>query len=86
MNYNQVHRITAFLCGMIIAVVALGAPSFTINAPAHTTVGSKFAVTFRLRDGEGTGLKVLCHTLTQTSSLERSDEPLYSASQLADWP
>ncbi len=58
MNYNQVHRITAFLCGMIIAVVALGAPSFTINAPAHTTVGSKFAVTFRLRDGEGTGLKV----------------------------
>ncbi|MDE7410486.1 MAG: BatD family protein [Paramuribaculum sp.] len=34
------------------------ATSFSVNAPGHVSVGDKFSVTYRLRDGEGTSLKV----------------------------
>lgn len=43
---------------IILATNAYSAPSFSVNAPGHVSVGSKFAVTFRLKDAEGSGLKI----------------------------
>lgn len=43
----------------ITAIPALNAQiSFTVNAPAKVPVGEKFAVTYRIKNGEGSGLKV----------------------------
>lgn len=52
-------RISAFilLLTLIIADV-LAQATFTVNAPTRVSVGQKFAVTYRLRNGEGTSLQV----------------------------
>ena len=43
----------------VTAIPALNAQiSFTVNAPAKVPVGEKFAVTYRIKNGEGSGLKV----------------------------
>lgn len=56
---EYIKRISATAIVMAICFVsAMAAPSFTVNAPGRVAAGSKFAVTFRLRDAEGSSLKV----------------------------
>ncbi len=52
-------RITLILTVILVGVFsAMAQASFTVNAPQRITEGSKFALTFRLKNGEGSGLKV----------------------------
>jgi len=51
-------RIFTTILAMSALFIAHAATSFSVNAPRQVAVGDKFAVTFRLKDGEGTGLKV----------------------------
>ena len=48
------------LIGLIAALTAgvWAQATFTLQAPSRVTEGSKFAVTYRLKNGEGTSLKV----------------------------
>lgn len=56
---NIITRISALVLVIISAAVpCLAATTFSVNAPREVSVGDKFAVTFRLKDGEGTSLKV----------------------------
>lgn len=50
--------IASFLVALIATATAFPQATFTVNAPTRVHVGEKFAVTYRLRNGEGTGLKV----------------------------
>lgn len=43
---------------LFICDIAFAATQFTVNAPNRVAVGDKFSVTYRLRDGDGSGLKV----------------------------
>lgn len=43
---------------LIICETAVAATQFSVNAPSRVAVGDKFSVTYRLRDGDGSGLKV----------------------------
>lgn len=50
-------KITIVLLLLIATVIAWGQTTFTVNAPQRVAEGEKFAVTFRLKNGEGSGLK-----------------------------
>ena len=52
------NRFTALAFLLTVCFISVcAAPSFTVNAPGRVAAGSKFAVTFRLRDAQGTSLK-----------------------------
>ncbi len=54
-------KISAYLLMTMLLVLPLaawGQPSFTLKAPSRVSAGSKFAVTFSLKNGDGTSLKV----------------------------
>lgn len=42
---------------VMVAVAAVAETSFTVIPPRTVIAGNKFNVTFRLKDGEGSGLK-----------------------------
>lgn len=50
-------KIIILFISFFIAFIACGQTSFTVNAPQRVAEGEKFAITFRLKNGEGTGLK-----------------------------
>lgn len=58
MRDNMKRIIIAILTLVFFTASVYSAPSFSVNAPGHVSVGSKFAVTFRLKDAEGSGLKI----------------------------
>lgn len=47
-----------FLLLLALSPAVFAQVSFTVQAPGRVTEGSKFAVTYRLKNGEGTSLKV----------------------------
>ena len=54
-----INRFTALAFLLTVCFISVyAAPSFSVNAPGRVAAGSKFAVTFRLRDAQGTSLKV----------------------------
>lgn len=50
-------RINIFIFSIIAAVMMAAAADFTVVPPRNVIAGNKFSVTFRLKNGEGTGLK-----------------------------
>lgn len=58
MRINKNRLLISLILLAITTITISAATSFTVNAPRRVAVGEKFAVTFRLKDGEGTSLKV----------------------------
>lgn len=50
-------RINIFIFSILAAVMMAAAADFTVMAPRNVIAGNKFSVTFRLKNGEGSGLK-----------------------------
>lgn len=50
-------RINIFILSILAAVITAAAADFTVLAPRNVIAGNKFSVTFRLKNGEGSGLK-----------------------------
>lgn len=54
---NSMRRYFLFFAILFICIVAWGETSFTVIPPRQVIEGNKFNVTFRLKDGDGNGLK-----------------------------
>lgn len=54
MSSKRIHFLVLFLLSFIVTVAQA---TFTVSAPTNVSVGEKFAVTFRLKNADGSGLK-----------------------------
>ena len=56
-NLNNMRRFFSIIILLVICVTAVAETSFIIIPPRQVIEGNKFNVTFRLKDGDGSGLK-----------------------------
>lgn len=54
---NSMRRFFSFIAILFICIATWGETSFTVIPPRQVIEGNKFNVTFRLKDGDGKGLK-----------------------------